>query len=170
MSDVLSLCPRRLANTTTVNKRHVLIEVLRDKESAGVSWTWTHLTNQTCYTCGDFWITRKICSKRGRELQHLFPCRYVYTCSDSMALFSWSRGLSHHNAGYSVDFGEWNLIQFRDILNKRSQLKSVPVRDWCDSISTPLFNQTLLQSHAVWYIGIDVRVVSSVWTQESLKW
>ena len=60
--------------------------------------------------------------QRIRELNCLFECRSINTSTNAMLSLSRRCGFFHHNVCDSIYFVEWNLIELRDVLEKRTQL------------------------------------------------
>ena len=84
-----------------------------------------------------------------------------------MCLLSSRCCLQEHLTSDLVYFLKWNAVKLGDILDKRAQLKSVPVRDWNNCGITPFLNQLLFQIHRCCYIIINIWVVSSIRAEET---
>ena len=99
----------------------------------------------------------------------LLESRRVNTSLDAVCLLRSTGGLQHHLSSHGVDLGEGNAIKLGDVLDKRLQLKRVPVGDRGDNIRSPLLNKTILQNHRIRHIIVNVRVVRGILPQEPLK-
>ena len=166
MPDILTLAPRSLANTTTVNEGHVLIEVLRNHNPTSMTRTRAHLSMQSFNVSLDVRILIQEPFQSRAVFHHLFKGGGINSRLNAVSLLRGSGCLANHGSGNFVNFHERDVVKLRNVFDETAKLQCVPVRDGHDCIVSPLLNQSLLQLHRLSYIVIDVRVVSCVCSEE----
>ena len=127
VADVLTLGPRRLPNTLGVDERHVLVQVLGNHNTTSVAGRRTNLTNKRLDVCFHIWILAQEVLQRIRELKNLLPRWVIHSSLDPVLALGKRSCLLDHSVRYQVDLTKLNTIELGNILDKRLQLKGVPV-------------------------------------------
>ena len=86
-----------------------------------------------------------------------------------MLLFCTRGCFCHHLTCNCIDLTPINLIKFRNVLNKRSELEGVPVRNGDNNIVTPLVDKHLLGLHRFSTVIINIGIVRSIFAEEPLE-
>ena len=132
-----------------------------------MSRTGANGANQALNVLFNLWILVEVCAQCLGEFHNLLPSRCVNAGFDAVLLLCQRCGFLKHCIRYLVRLDKRNSIELGYILDKRTKLQCIPVRNRSNRILAPHTDQLLLQSHTIGHIVIDVWIVGGIGTQES---